>query len=223
GGGGPVVDGYSILNQTWDAKAPAESAGVPLLVGNCKDESTLFSRSDQSLFSLDAAALKTALVKNGIPADKVDPLLALYHRDHPRESSSDLYFRISTDRGARRNVARQAELKVAEGKTSVFVYYFQWNTPLDGGKLRAFHTSDLPLEMRLTLYPESEKLSKQLSGAWAAFARTGDPSQPNLPWPDYTLDQRATMMFDVTESKALDDPDKDERVMLRELPSGGLL
>ena len=95
-----------------------------MLVGNCKDESTLFSRSDPSLFSLDAAALKTALLKNGIPADKVDPLLALYHRDHPRESPSDLYFRISTDRGARRNVARQAELKVAEGKTSVFVYYF---------------------------------------------------------------------------------------------------
>ena len=223
GGGGPVVDGHSIPNQTWDPKAPAESAGVPLLVGNCKDESTLFSRSNETLFSLDEAALKAALVKNGIPADKVDPLLALYHRDHPRESPSDLYFRISTDRGARRNAARHAELRLAEGKTSVFVYYFQWNTPLDAGKLRAFHTSDLPLEMRLTLYPESEQLSKQLSGAWGAFARTGDPSQQHLPWPKYTLGQRSTMMFDVTESKALDDPDKDERVMLRELPSGGLL
>ena len=223
GGGGPVVDEHSILKQTWDPKAPAESAGVLFLVGNCKDESTLFSRSDQSLFSLDEAALKAALVKNGIPADMVDPLLALYHRDHPRESPSDLYFRISTDRGARRNAARQAELKLAEGKTSVFVYYFQWNTPLDDGKLRAFHTADLPLEMRLTLYPESERLSKQLSSAWGAFARTGDPSQKNLPWPRYTLDQRATMIFDVTESKAVDDPDKDERVMLRELPSGGPL
>ena len=147
----------------------------------------------------------------------------MYHRDHPKESPSDLYFRISSDRGARRNAATQAELKLAEGRTSVFVYYFQWNTPLEGGKLRAFHTSDLPLEMRLTLYPESEPLSKLLSGAWAAFARTGDPSQKNLPWPEYTLDQRATMMWDVAESKAVNYPDKDEREMLRQFPSGGLL
>ena len=223
GGGGPVVDGHSIPKQTWDPKAPAESVGVPLLVGNCKDESTLFSRSDQGLFSLDEAGLKVALIKKGIPGEKVDLLLALYHRDHPKESPSDLYFRISTDRGARQNAAKQAELKLAEGKANVFVYYFQWNTPLDGGKLRAFHTSDLPLEMRLTLYPESEQLSKQLSGAWGAFARTGDPSQQNLPWPKYTVGERATMMFDVTESKAVNDPDKEERVMLRELPSGGLL
>ena len=57
---------------------------------------------------------------------------------------------VITRRSVIRNglAARQAELKVAEGKSNVFVYYFQWNTPLDGGKLRAFHTSDLPLEMR---------------------------------------------------------------------------
>ncbi|HET6961006.1 MAG TPA: carboxylesterase family protein, partial [Terriglobia bacterium] len=62
-GSGPVVDGHSIPKQTWDPNAPVESAGVPLLVGNCKDESTLFSRSNETLFSLDEAALKAALVK----------------------------------------------------------------------------------------------------------------------------------------------------------------
>ncbi|HYW43781.1 MAG TPA: carboxylesterase family protein [Bryobacteraceae bacterium] len=221
GGGGPVLDGHSIPKQPWDPTAPAESAGVPFLVGNCKDETTLGAMSNPSLFSLDEAGLKAALANSGIPADKVDPLLALYHRDHPKDSPSDLYFRISTDRGARRNAATQAELKLAGGTASVFVYYFQWNTPLEGGKLRAFHTSDLPLEMRLTLYPESEHLSRQLSGAWAAFARTGNPSQKGLPWPKYTLDQRATMMCDVTECKAVNYPDQDEREMLREFPSGG--
>jgi len=114
-------------------------------------------------------------------------------------------------------------LKTAEGKTKVFLYYFQWNTPLGDGKLRAFHTADLPLEMRLTLYPESEQLSKQLSAAWAEFARTGTPSRKELPSPAYTLDQRATMLFDVNGSTVLNDPDKDERVMLGDLPSGGLL
>ena len=220
-GGSPVIDGHSILKQPWDPIAPAESAGLPLLVGNCKDESTLFGGSQFQ--NLDEAGLKAALVKNGMPAEKVDPLLALYHRDHPKESPSDLYFRISTDRGARRNAARQAELKLADGKTKVFVYYFQWNTPVGDGRLRAFHTADLPLEMRLTRYPESGQLSKQLSGAWAAFARTGNPSQKGLPWPAYTLEKRETMMFDVPKSEIVNDPDKEERLMLRGLPSGGLL
>jgi len=31
------------------------------------------------------------------------------------------------------------------------------------------------------------------------------------------------MMFDVTESKAVNDPDRDERMMIRDLPLGGLL
>ena len=31
--------------------------------------------------------------------------------------------------------------------------------------------------------------------AWLAFARTGDPSTPALPWPVYDTDTRPTMVF----------------------------
>jgi para-nitrobenzyl esterase len=105
------------------------------------------------------------------------------------------------------------------------MYYCQWDTPLGEGKfkIKAFHTSDLPLTMRLVRFPESEQLSHQLSSAWAAFARTGNPSQKGLVWPAYTADQRATMVFDAVGSKAVNDPDKDERLFLRSRPSGGLL
>jgi para-nitrobenzyl esterase len=105
----------------------------------------------------------------------------------------------------------------------VYVYYFQWNTPCAGGKIRAFHTADLPLTMRLVRYPEAEQLSRNLSGAWTAFARNGNPSQKELPWPAYTTSQRATLVFDAVGSEAVNDPDRDERIMLQDLPSGGLL
>jgi para-nitrobenzyl esterase len=62
-----------------------------------------------------------------------------------------------------------------------------------------------------------------LSGAWAAFARTGNPSQKGLAWPAYTLDQRATMVFDGPKSEVVHDPDREERIMLRDRPSGSLL
>jgi para-nitrobenzyl esterase len=94
---------------------------------------------------------------------------------------------------------------------------------LDDGKLKAFHTCDLPLTMRLVRFPESEHLSKQLSTAWAAFARTGSPSRKELVWPPYTAADRTTMIFDAAKSEAVKDPDRDERIMLRNLPPGGLL
>jgi para-nitrobenzyl esterase len=218
----PVVDRHSLPHETWDAAAPPEAAGVSMMIGNCKDESTLFTQN-QALFNLDDASLRDALVKVGLPDDKVDPLLRLYKRDHPAETPSDLYFRISADRGARHNAVRQAELKVAQEKGNVYIYYFQWDTPVAAGKLRAWHTSDLPLEMRLVLYPEAEQLSKQLSGAWGNFARTGNPSQKGLEWPAYTISQRSVMMWDAKKSGAVNDPDHDERVALLDFPSGGLL
>jgi para-nitrobenzyl esterase len=217
-----VVDGDSVPHQTWDLRAPEESAAIPLMVGNDKDESTLFSLKDEALFSLDAAALRARLITAGIAANDLDRLLALYHRDHPADSPTDLYFRISSDRGARHNATRQAELKMEQGRAPAYVYYCQWNTPLADGtkKIKAFHTSDLPLTMRLVRFPESEQLSRQLSGAWAAFARTGSPSQKGLRWPAYTLAERTTMVFDGSKSEAVDDPDRDERIMLRDRPSG---
>ncbi len=224
-GGGAVVDGRSIPQQTWEPNAPEVSAAVPMIIGCDKDESTLFSVRDEALFSLDDAGLRDRIVKAKVSETDVDPLLALYRRDHPKDSPTDLYFRIASDRGARRNATRQAELKLEQGKANVYLYYCQWDTPLANGKLKikAFHTSDLPLTMRLVRFPESEELSRQLSGAWAAFAKTGNPSQKGLNWPAYTLAQRATMVFDAAKSEALNDPDKDERTMLRDRPSGGLL
>jgi para-nitrobenzyl esterase len=223
--GSIVVDGHTLPWQTWDPKAPEASANVPMLIGNDKDESTLFSLGDEALFNLDQAGLRARIVRAGIPESEVDPLLALYHRDHPAESPTDLYFRISTDRGARYNATRQAELKLEQGKANVYVWCCQWNTPLGQGnkKIKCFHTCNLPLAMRLVRFPESEQLSRQLSGAWAAFARTGNPSQKGLAWPAYSLAQRATMVFDAARSEAVNDPGKEARLMLRDRPSGELL
>jgi para-nitrobenzyl esterase len=104
------------------------------------------------------------------------------------------------------------------------MYYFAWDTPLADGKVKAFHTAELPLAMRLVRYPESEQLSEQISGAWAAFARHGSPNRSGLPdWPAYSTTQRATMIFNAGKSEAADDPDGEERLMLRNRPSGHLL
>jgi para-nitrobenzyl esterase len=225
-GYGPVVEGHTIPQQTWDPKAPEISASVPMIIGCCKDEPREFSLRDRSLFDLDEGGLRDRIVKAGLPESEVAAVLTAYHRDHPKDSPSDLYFRITTDRGARWNAVKQAELKVEQGKANVYMYYFAWDTPVaDGGcRLKAFHTAELPLALRLVLYPESEELSKQISGAWAAFARQGNPNGRGLPeWPAYTTTQRATMVFDVGKSEAVNDPDREERLLLRNRPSRNLV
>ena len=59
-GGGPIVDGRSIPQQTWDPGAPEISATVPLIIGTCKDESAwLIGERDPSTFTLNEADMRS--------------------------------------------------------------------------------------------------------------------------------------------------------------------
>ena len=62
----------------------------------------------------------------------------------------------------------------------------------------------------------TRRLERLTSAAWAAFARSGNPSTPELPWPAYDPKRRATMVFD-TEPGTVDDPDGAIRERAREL------
>jgi para-nitrobenzyl esterase len=51
-----------------------------------------------------------------------------------------------------------------------------------------------------------------MSDAWIAFARHGDPNHVDLPdWPAYSLDERATMVFD-DECAVVADPYPERRL-----------
>ena len=78
--------------------------------------------------------------------------------------------------------------------------------------------------MRIVLYPEADELSSQISSAYAAFARTGNPSHPGIPeWPAYTIAKRAIMFWDIPKCSVVNDPDPEERAFLKKYPPGGLL
>jgi para-nitrobenzyl esterase len=61
---------------------------------------------------------------------------------------------------------------------------------------------------------EPQVVADQMSTAWLAFARTGNPNAEGLPdWPAYDPARRATMLFDV-ESKVVDGPNTKVRQVL---------
>ena len=52
-----------------------------------------------------------------------------------------------------------------------------------------------------------------MSRAWAAFARSGNPSHNEIPtWPAYTPERRATMILNA-ECKVVNDPYREERLV----------
>jgi para-nitrobenzyl esterase len=226
---GPVVDGRSVPRNPFDPDAPEITANVPMLIGTNGTESTLLlGIADDSLFSLNAADLRTRLKAYLRLADdsKLDSLIGAYRNARPGATPSDIYFAVTTDRMMRMNAITQAERKAAQG-TPAYMYEFAWQTPVLGGKLKSPHAIELAFVFdtietatgMIGMGSDLQPLADKVSGAWAAFARNGNPSHPGIPkWPAYDTTSRATMVFN-DECKVVDDPGKDERLAMTALRS----
>jgi len=193
---GPVADGRTLVSAPW-ATAPATAAGVPMIVGYCADEATLFAGvPDRSTFTLDWEGLPAKLTdKLGRSDPGLSDVVQAYRVAWPADDASDILFRIVSDATFGRDMVHIAERK-ARQRPPVYYYRFDYDTGLAPG-LRAFHTAELPLIGRMVAQPRAERLSRDLAGAWAAFARTGDPNRPGLPqWAPFIPGSCDVMMFD---------------------------
>ena len=216
----PVADGRTLVEKPW-AEVPQTAADIPLIIGYCKDETTLFSISDPSLFKLDWAdvprRLSTAASGRfavSVPAVAVERVVAAYRAAFPDDNPSDCFFRISSDLTFGRSMLTMADRKSAQ-RPAVYSYRMEYDTGLPPG-LRALHTAELPMTVDLNWRPESADLSKQISGAWAAFARSGDPNHSGLPrWDRYDPVGKHCMIFNLT-SRSGPDPQAVPRAVLFE-------
>ncbi len=221
----PVVDGHSLPSNPFDPTAPAMSANIPLLIGTVETEVTFFPH--QILDPIDDASLH-AHVKQALrrASDaQVDQLIAAYRAGRPHASNTDLYLIIDSDATFRRGVLLEAERKAAQGAAPVYQYYFTWRSPVRGGKLRSFHTIEIPfvfdnVDAAKSMVGSGEDryaLARKVSGAWVAFARSGNPNHPGLPtWKPYDNERRATMILN-DECRLVDDPHRTERLLLQSI------
>jgi para-nitrobenzyl esterase len=218
----PVIDDKSIPGGPFDPGAPAISADIPLLVGSTEYEVNFFPNT--KFDPIDDAGLHAA-VKQATRAgdEQVDKLIAVYKKGRPNVSNVELSQIVASD-GFRAGVITEAERKSAQ-KAPVYMYYFTWPSPVHDGKLKAFHTLEIPFVLENVDQGKSMTgtgedrypLQDKMSGAWAAFARSGDPNHKGLPkWPAFNTTQRATMIFD-NECKAVNDPHGEERLALAAL------
>ncbi|MEN9706054.1 MAG: hypothetical protein RLZZ393_1933 [Pseudomonadota bacterium] len=223
----PVLDGQVVPTHPYDGGLNPLNADIPLVIGGVRTEQTAFSLRDEALFKLDEAGLKTRLAAS-LGERTADAAIALYKRERPQASPSDLYFEIGSDRGRTSAIAiasMKAQRHAAKQGAPAWLYELTWNTPVFGGMLRSPHSIDLPLIFNIAdgerwkPYTgggaDAVRVAKAMSEAWVAFAETGDPSTRALPWAQYTTARRDTMLFDVN-SAAKPDPFRSTRVFWEE-------
>lgn len=121
-----------------------------------------------------------------------------------------VYMHINSTAGAAGISSHQMAVANAEqGSANVYEYLIAYDSQLalyPGDDYRlAWHTADLPLQLRIVYYEESGKVSKLMSGAIEAFARTGDPSTEALAWPAFTMEDQMVMVWD-DESRVESNP-----------------
>ena len=210
----PVLDGTAIPRHPFEPDASPLNADVPVLIGTNKDESTLFLLAHPRFGEFaDEDVAKLARTAAG---EKADDLLAALRRAYPDYSPTHIGCAAQTVGGMWINSVRLAERKAAQNAAPAFMYMLTWETPVSRGRLKSPHAVEIPL-----VFDNVEKarnfvgrgddpqvVADQMSDAWLAFARTGDPG-----WPAYDTARRATMMFNV-ESGVEDDPLPEVRAVL---------
>lgn len=222
----PMTDGIHLTRHPFYPDAPPGSAEIPLMVGSCRTEATaLLGGFFPHLFHLDWHGLARQLppflsewgIYDTVPkaAERPDEVIATLRQLHPTASASDIFFLAASHAMFIRGAIRTAELHAHGGARNTYVWSLEWPTPIDGGKWGSPHALDVPFFFD-TLHtasaligagePKVQTLADQMSEALVAFARSGSPNHPGLPyWPPYDEQTRATIIFD-TPSRITRDP-----------------
>ena len=210
----PTVDGKAVPRHPFHPTASDVSPNVPLMLGSTRTELT--NSADAATFSLSEDAMRGRI--RDLLGESAGHVVDVYRKANPGASPSDIYFLIASDQRYGAPIMKIAERRAALGKGPVYLYYFRWESPVDGGRLKSPHTTEIPFAFdnvkssRLTsTSPEAPALADKVSDAWIAFAKKGDPNTPKLPrWPAFNPKDRPTMVFN-NESKVENDPIREQR------------
>ena len=205
----PVADDINLnYDGSKEILAYEVSREVPLMVGASADEMGVFMPIASMGITEDNLVEKVSQQFNISVQEAQEVVEAFKAADTKGDAPWHTYLKIVSLSGTLGGGAfNQAMAKAAQGGAPVFNYFIEYDAFAPFGKdyKCAWHTADLPLQMRIVLDPAAESLSKLMAHSWAAFARTGDPSTDDLPWPAFTTTERLVMDFD-EETKVLQDP-----------------
>jgi para-nitrobenzyl esterase len=222
---GPVLDSRALQRHPFYPDAPAQSARIPMIIGNTHDETRAFLGGDADNFSLTWERLPKKLQEQQYVDLSPEVVIAEYRRLYPDYSPSDVLFAATTAGRSWRGAIIEAEARARRGAPT-WVYQLDWGSPLDGGKFGAMHTLDIPLVFDNIAQPgsrtgtgdDAQRVADQMSDALLALARHCDPNHAGIPhWAPYSLQRRQTLLFDLPP-RLENDPRGGERRLYERVP-----
>ncbi|MCL6600528.1 MAG: carboxylesterase/lipase family protein [Alicyclobacillus macrosporangiidus] len=218
---GPVVDGRILPKHPMLALDDGVARDIPVILGVTRDEYNLFVARDDHWFRADEDALRQQLRRMDprLPDSMIDFYLA--HRQG--DTAGAKLIPLVTYRVFVQPMLLTADKLVQQG-TPVWMYRFDWASPVLDGRLGACHAMEIPFVFN-TLHqtgvdrftgdsPERQPITDQMHRAWATFAKTGNPNATDgsegPAWPAYDLERRALLAFGI-DTHVEDDPYGPER------------
>ena len=194
-----MVDGSVIPDEPWRLFESGQFEHVPLIVGANKDEGTLFAYR---------LPIQTGDAWRAHLAQRHPGVESIVQADYSVKADSEVH-----DAGVRwvndwyfQSTARSVARAVSANGSPVYLYNFSRVPPvhpLSKETVGAFHSAEAVYEFDRTSLATPNRyeaadhaLAKAMSGAWAQFARTGDPNAAGLPaWPKYERSSDRHMDF----------------------------
>jgi para-nitrobenzyl esterase len=221
---GPVVDGDVLPAQPFDPVAAEVCTDIPLIIGDMKTETANFLAVVDAVWDRSLTETELRQRIEAIAGAHAGRVVELYGQLYPELNPAERLIAVTTDCNFRIRSLVLAQRRAALRRGPVWMYSFEWETPVLGGKLKSPHAMDVPFTfdtLDLTNATggsaEAQALADTMSSVWAAFARNGTPDHPAIPtWPVYDAASRATLVLDRT-CRIENDPRGETRLLWQEI------
>ena len=191
----PIPDGKEYVGNPLDVGFREETKDIPMIVGSCLSEFDEIPQGTKSEYS-EEEKIKMLTDKFGGQAKRV---LNAYESVYPE---MDISYATCVDTMVRSATVSYLNLRTQSTCAPVYNYIFCFESVFMGGQLTG-HNGDLHFMFHNACHIPAmcrkgitERLQNEMAGAWASFARTGNPNAEGLIfWPEYDCLKKSCMMF----------------------------
>jgi para-nitrobenzyl esterase len=197
GGGSPSVDGKYIVQNPFDPTPAEFSKNIPMMIGSNLHE---FGYNNRAIIIPQTMEQVRTTLTQRYGAENAEKYIAAYKQAYPNDDQPQHILATNI----RTNVIKQATVKSAQGGAPVYVYLFEWLSPVNDGSLGACHGMELPF-MFNNVYlarpmtgggEDAYRLEDKISSSWISFIRTGNPNNKSLRgWQPFEPQKGATMIL----------------------------